>query len=78
MHVGEELSDRKHSACILTQLFSEFFVDRDLESLIMLGLIIVDTYHQMIEQKLLDSCWMACREPIETFILLGIIYCIFS
>lgn len=77
MHVREEFSDRKHSTCILMQLFSEFFVDRDLESVIMPGLI-VDTYHQMIEQKLLDSCWVACREPTETFILLGIIYCIFS
>lgn len=58
-------------------LFSYFFVDAELKRIIMLGLIFVDTYHQIIEQKLLDSCGMACGELIEVFFLLDIIPCIF-
>ena len=74
MPVGKEFPDRKHSASIPMHLVSEYFVNGELERVIKLGLF-VDTYHQISEQKLLDSCWMACGELIETFILLDIISC---
>ena len=51
---------RKHSACILVHPFSEYFVDQNLERVIMHGCIIVDTssndWTEAIRQ-LLDSPW---------------------
>lgn len=54
------------------------FVDGELERVLMLGLVVIDKYYQMHEQKLLDSCWVSCRESMKIFLLLDIIPCIFS